>query len=98
MTKERIAWQNPNFRVIDGEGKSSDTDMADRVMEEIGDSFPFKIIEGGGTESTPNDRTVMVVFDSSEIPQIKSKITSRVSRNWDRFINIIVRFPGVKNE
>lgn len=54
MAKERVTWQNTNFRVIDGEGKSSDTDMADRVMKEIGDSFPFKIIEGTKTEKTSN--------------------------------------------
>ncbi len=62
MTDERIAWQNPKLRIIDG-GKStkplknsnSAINMADRVMDEIGDSFPFRIIEGGKTEKTVND-------------------------------------------
>lgn len=100
MTRERISWQNPNFRVIDGMGNSTDAlkdprpiGLVDRVMDEIGDTLPFEIIEGGRTEATVNDRVAIVIFDSSEIPQIKSKRTSNLKRNWDRFIDAIIRLP-----
>lgn len=81
MTKEKIPWQNPNFRVIDGEGKSTDAikdssfssaaNMADRVKESNGDSLPLEIIEGGKTEETPNDRNVRVErIGPKNLPQI----------------------------
>lgn len=43
------------FKIYDGEGKGTGVienlnpadNMTDRVMEEIGDSFPFQTIEGG---------------------------------------------------
>lgn len=99
MVKERIAWQNPNFRVIDGMKEDVDASrdsrpisFVDRVMDEIGDALPFEIIEGGKTEATVNDRIVMVVFDLSEIPQIKSKTTTNKLRyNWDKLIHAISR-------
>lgn len=79
MVRERIAWQNPNFRVIDGTGEGVDvskdpshTSLVDRVMDEIGDTLPFEIIEGGRIEEAVGDRVVSgskgmvhVVWDSS---------------------------------
>lgn len=98
MARERISWQNPNFRVIDGTREEEDvskdprpTSFVDRVMDEIGDTLPFEIIEGGKTEETVTDRIVMVVFDSSEIPQIRSKTMSKLKHNWDKLIHAISR-------
>ncbi|MEK7159925.1 MAG: hypothetical protein AAB702_00390 [Patescibacteria group bacterium] len=80
MARERLLWQNSKLRIIDGEGKavegpedlSSAASMADRVMEEIGDSVPFEIIEGGRTAEAAGDRVVSsskgmlhVVWDSA---------------------------------
>lgn len=69
MARERNPWQNHGLRVIDGEGKNVDAlkdsssaiGMADRVMEESGDSLPLEIIEGGKTEETVNDRKVRII-------------------------------------
>lgn len=78
--KTDVPGQNPKFRVIDGERKGTDAlkdsssavNMADRVMEEIGDNLPFEIIEGGRIEDAAGDRVVSgskgvlhVVWDSS---------------------------------
>lgn len=85
------------FKIYDGEGKGAGVienlnpadNMADRVMEEIGDSFPFQIIEGGRKDKTVRDRNVIVVFDSGGIPRIEPGIMNKFRRNLNRLLTAI---------
>ena len=71
MAREKIAWQNPNLRIIDGGVNNSDVNMTDRIMEQIGDNMPSDIMEDEKTKETANDRNVRIIpFNSNGISYI----------------------------
>lgn len=107
MARERISWQNPNFRVIDGTGNSTGASkdprpisLVDRVMDEIGDTLPFEIIEGGRTEEVDLVReqpeAIIIFLDSYK--QSKDLLKRKTSKNKTVLSKIKSFIEGFKNE
>ena len=80
---EKVVGVNPNWTIIDGNGNGAENisievynarkSFTERVMEEIGDSVPFEILDGGikdGKKGVKNPQVTVVFIGPKKLPMI----------------------------